>query len=91
MTEIIKILEDKGVIPQLYGERYERNMRQALSKDNFDKLALQLNTNFDIHVEDSPLFPNLPITPNLLKIVEIKQKKAIFNKCHKYVYLAELE
>ncbi|WP_201290034.1 hypothetical protein [Erysipelothrix urinaevulpis] len=50
MTEIIKIFENKGVIPQLYGERYERNMRQALSKDDFDKLALQLSSNFDIYI-----------------------------------------
>lgn len=91
MIEIMKIFEDKGIIPQLHGERYERNMRQALSKEDFDKLVVQLSVNFDVHIEDSPLFPTLPITPNLLKIVEIKQKKAIFNKCHKYVCLAEPE
>ena len=38
MIEIIKNLEDNGIIPQVCGERYERNTRQTLTKKDCEQL-----------------------------------------------------
>lgn len=89
MIEIIKNLEDHGIIPQVCGERYERNTRQTLTKKDFEQLLKQLNCHSNIYIEEEPLLSNFPITPNLLKIVELKQSKSIFKMPLKYVYLNE--
>lgn len=83
MVEIFTSLEDVG-LPKIEGERYERNIHQTLSLNDFEYLTKKLSDNFDVYVEDSPLFTPLPAISNLIKVVKIKGKK-IFGTRYKYI------
>lgn len=87
MVEIFNNFERLGILPKVYGERYERNTYQTLTKDEFDKSLIKLQEEFDVTVEESPLFPLIYQTPNLLKKIKIKQKKYIKRKQYMYMLI----